>query len=327
MKKAVYLFLGAVCCFNTFTSKAQNLQPDLGINLQVNIPPTNTEHIGLTSLYVQPVNNQDFQYRSYVVGLFNKNVYTFVNTVQESQMYVTYTVNRTLKRTAKASSTQNTTTDKQGNKVTTTTYKYDGAEDITVTMELLLSNGVAIKRYTGTASCDVNGTSTSNYQSALNEYNNNMSKKIMEQAQSQLSAKYNQMANEYLIGFRTVGLFAIGVKSRKQDYSDINEAAEGMKKWLNSSPTDMSAAEVVRATQIYDAAMTEHEPENKKARIDNEVAAVCLYEKACMEFILQHYRAAEELILKSEALDPKIHYSQEGMKDVLTLMKERKVFN
>jgi len=327
MKTVIYLFLGAVCYFGTIRVNAQNLQPDLGINLQVNIPPTNTEYIGLTSLYVQPVYNQDFQYRSYLVGLFNKNVYTFVNSVQESQMYVTYSVNRTVKRVVKASSSNHTSTDKQGNTVTTTTYKYDGAEDLTIVMELLLSNGVSIKKYTGTASCDVSGTSTSNYQAALNEYNKNLDKKIMEQAQSQLSAKYGQMANDYLIGFRTVGLYAIGVKSRKQDYSDINEASELMKKWLVSSPTDLSGAEVVRATQIYDAALIEHEPENKKARIDNEVAAVCFYEKACMEFILQHYRAAEELILKSEALDPKIHYSQEGMKDVLQLMKERKVFN
>ena len=77
---------------------------------------------------------------------------------------------------------------------------------------------------------------------------------------------------------------------------------------------------------MFQLFLLEYEPTNK-ARVDNEIAAVVYYEKACMEFLVKNYRKAEELILKSEELDKRIHYSQEAMKNTLALMKERKVFN
>ena len=38
------------------------------------------------------------------------------------------------------------------------------------------------------------------------------------------------------------------------------------------------------------------------------------------------YKKAQELILKSEELDRRIHFTQEGLKDALKLMQERKMF-
>ena len=325
MKTKFYLILLLCATVNKLT--AQNLKPDFVSSVNVNIPPTNTDYIGLTKIYIQPNYNEDQRYRSTLAGKINTNVYTIEGTMEASELYFTYDVQRYWKKNTVASSSNSTSTNKSGQQVTTTTYRYDGTEEIRLILRLYQANGVMLSEASDRNQINHSGTSTGSYQAALNVYNQNRDKNNIQAIENLIGTQFDKIANQFLFTSRTVSFYSIGVKSHKQDYSDMNMAAEYMTKWLASNPTDMSSPDVIEANKIYDMALLEYEPDTKKARVDNEIAATIYYEKACMEFILQHYRKAEELILKSEELDGKIHHSQEAMKDVLALMKQRKVFN
>ncbi len=326
MNSKVYLIV-LLSFFSLNFLQAQNLKPDLASSKVLNIPPINTDYIGLTRIYVVPkiVDGQSTSH--FITNQINTGIYTIQSGIETSDMYFTSEVYRVWKKNATATSTQSTSTDKQGNTVTTTTYKYDSEEEVRFELNLYLANGTRISTNTAKERLNVSGTSTISYQRAYDDYNETRRKKTFESLEKLTREAYDKIANEYLFTQHTVFLYSIGVKSRKMDYSDMNMAAEYMKKWLGSNPSDMSSSDVIEANKLYDAALIEFEPESKKARVDKEIAAVCYYARACQEFTLNNYRKAEEYILKSEELDPRIHHSQEGMKNALSLLKQRKVFN
>ncbi|MDF3027107.1 MAG: hypothetical protein K0S23_1414 [Fluviicola sp.] len=306
---------------------AQNLKPEKAVSLSIDVPPVNLDYIGNTRIFVDPVPNDSYNIRGMFIKKFNDRIYSFVTSIEASDMYVTFSMNRITKKNAAPSTSSSTNTDKKGNKTTTTTYRYDGEEQIDLVFNLILANGLTVKSYRESGYSQFSGTSAKNYESAKIEYNNNKSKKIAGTVEDLVGKIYAKMCADYFIGNRNIDLYAIGAKSKKQDYSDLNEAGNLLTKWFTTNPTDKSAPEVMRALQLYDEALLEYEPGSKKNRVDNEIAAVCYYQKACVEFYLKDYRKAEELILKSESLDKRIHFSQENMKDLLKLLRDRKVFN
>jgi len=313
------------CLFNT--TQAQNLKPEKAVSLQIDIPPLNLDYIANTRIYVDPISNDHYNIRGMFIQKFNTRVYTFATSIEASDMYVTFSLNRLTKKNAVSSTSSSTSTDKKGNKTTTTTYRYDGEEQIDLVFTLNLANGVTVKTYRESGYSQYSGTSTKDYENAKTDYNTNKSKKVAATVEDLVGRVYTKMCADYLIGNRNIDLYAIGAKSRKQDYSDLNYAADLLIKWFATNPTDALAPEVVRALQLYDEALLEYEPGSKKNRVNNEIAAVCYYQKACVEFYLKNYRKAEELILKSESLDKRIHFSQENMKDLVKLLRDRKVFN
>ena len=326
MKTKIYLIF-LLSFFGLNSIHAQNLKPDLAVSRSLDIPPINMDYIGLTRIYVLPKFLDGQLISNYVSNQVNTNIYSLQAGIETSDMYFTNEVYRVWKKNATPTATQSTSTDKQGNTITTTTYKYESEEDIRFELNLFLANGTRISSNTQRERLTISGTSTTSYQSAYDDYNRNRTKKTTEIIERLSKETYDKIANEYLFTQQFIYFYSIGVKSRKMDYSDINMAAEYMKKWLASNPTDMMSQDVVEANKIYDAAMMEFEPENKKARIDKEIAAVVYYAKACQEFMLSNYRKAEEYILKSEEFDSRIHHSQEAMKNTLSLLRQRKVFN
>ncbi|WP_430406407.1 hypothetical protein [Fluviicola sp.] len=314
-------------CFLFHTVHAQNLKPEKAVSLQIDIPPINLDYISNTRIYVDPMSNDSYNIRGMFIQKFNSRVYTFVTSIEASDMYVTFSMNRIIKKNALSSTSSSTSTDKAGNKTTTITYRYDGEEQIDLVFTLNLANGTTVKTYRESGYSQYSGTSTKDYENARTEYYNNKSKKVASTVEDLVGRVYSKMCADYFIGNKYIDLYAIGAKSKKQDYSDINNAGELLIKWFATKPTDALDPDVVKALLIYDEALLEHEPKDKKARVDNEIAAVCYYQKACVEFYLKNYRKAEELILKSESLDKRIHFSQENMKDLLSLLRARKVFN
>jgi hypothetical protein len=326
MKNRILIALGVLCLLVN-TAFAQNLKPEKAISLKIDIPPTNLDYIGLTKVYVQPSSSDNSNIRGTFIKRFNERVYTFVNSIEESELYVTFNVVRNTKKNAAPSTSSSVSTDKAGNKTTTTTYRYDGEEQIDISFTLNLANGQSLKTYSNSGFSQYSGTSKVNYESARTDYNTNKNKKVAGTIDDLVARVYFNMCADYFIGNKNIDLYAIGVKSRKQDYSDMNSAADLLTKWFAMNPTDSLGTDVVEALKLYDSALMEHEPSDKKARIDNEVAAVCYYQKACVQFYLKNYKRAEELILKSESLDKRIHFSQENMKDLVKLLRDRKVFN
>lgn len=135
------------------------------------------------------------------------------------------------------------------------------------------------------------------------------------------------MEAEYLIDGKSLTPYTFFIKSRKENYDDLNRVNELMSVWFNAKTYNPEDPGYLEAMQLINAALQEHDPNNKKARIDNEVAAVCYYYKAYAYFVMKQFHEAEEAILKSEELDKRIHFSQEQLKDMIALMKERKMFN
>lgn len=326
MNVKIYLLLCFVLFCGTEIS-AQNLKPDLALTRTINVPPLKTDYITLTKIYVVPKFVDGQSISPDIANQVNTSVYSLENGIETCEMYFSCEVYRTWKKNATASESKSTSTDKQGNVITTITYKYDSEEDVRFELNLFLANGTRIATNSSREKLTVSGTSTSSYQSAYNDYTNTRRTKTKETLNRLINDAYDKVANEYLFTQKSVFLYSIGVKSRKMDYSDMNMAAQYMQTWMASNPTDMTSTDVVEANKLYDAALLEFEPDNKKARVDNEIAAVCYYAKACMEFTLNNYRKAEEYILKSEELDPRIHHSQEAMKSTLALLKARRVFN
>lgn len=326
MKVLAFVAFVAICLLSN-PILAQNLKPEKAVSLKIDIPPTNLDYIGNTRIYVNPISNDSYNIRGMFIQKFNNRVYSFENAIETSDMYVTFSLNRIPKKNAIASTSSSVSTDKAGNKTTTITYRYDGEEQIDMSFTLSLANGVTLKTYNESGYSQYSGTSTKNYETAKTEYNNNKSKKIAGTIEDLVGRIYFKMCADYLVGNKNIDLYAIGAKSKKQDYSDINNAGDLLIKWFATNPTDALDPDVVKALLIYDEALLEHEPKDKKARVDNEIAAVCFYQKACVEFYLKNYRKAEEFILKSESLDKRIHFSQENLKDLLSLLRERKVFN
>ena len=326
MKISLLVAFSASCLLLN-TARAQNLKPEKAVSLSIDIPPVNLDYIGNTRIYVDPISNDSYNIRGTFIRKFNSRVYTFETSVEASDMYVTFSMNRINKKNAAPSTSSSTSTDKKGNKTTTTTYRYDGEEQIDLIFTLNLANGVTVKTYSESGYSQYSGTSTKNYESAKTEYNNNKSKKVAATIEDLVGRVYTKMCADYLIGNRNIDLYAIGAKSKKQDYSDLNKAGELFTQWVNTNPTNQTAPEIIEALKLYDEALLEYEPGSKKNRVNNEIAAVCYYQKACVEFYLKNYRMAEEFVLKSESLDKRIHFSQENMKDLLKLLRDRKVFN
>ncbi len=327
MKILAFAALSTFCLlFNT--TQAQNLKPEKAVSLQLDIPPVNLDYIGNTRIHVDPILNDSYNIRGMFIQKFNTRIYTFVTSVEASDMYFTFSINHITKKNMVSSTSTSTSTDKKGNKTTTTTYRYDGEEQIDLVLTLNLANGTTVKSYRESGNSQYSGTSTKDYEHARTDYYNNKSKKILSTIEDLVGRAYSRVSSDYLIGNRNIDLYAIGAKSRKQDYSDLNRAGELFTKWVNTNPTDQTAPEIVEALKLYDEVMMEYEPQgSKKNRVNNEIAAVCYYQKACVEFYLKNYRKAEELILKSESLDKRIHFSQENMKDLVKLLRDRKVFN
>lgn len=249
MKTKFYLILLLVF-FSANSFYGQNLKPDLAATVNVSIPPTNTEYIGLTRLFIVSNFEEDQRYPSFLAQKINRSVYTLETSQQDAEMYFTYEVYRNWKKYTVASYTQSTSTDKKGNSVTTTTYRYDGEEEIQFVLRLYLANGTMLSQSSNRTRATYYGTSTTSYQAALNDYNNYRDKKTIETIEGLISSQYDKIANEYLFTERTVFMYSIGVKSRKHDFSDMNVAAEYMKNWLGSNPTDLNAPDVIEANKL-----------------------------------------------------------------------------
>ncbi len=144
-------------------SFGQNLKPDLANTITVNIPPVVTDYIGLTKIYLQPNYNEDQRYRSYLASRINTNNYSIENTLETAELFFTYDIQRTWKKNTVASATNNTSTDKAGNKITTTTYKYDGTEEIRLILRLYLANGVMLQEASDRTQVSYTGTSTDTF--------------------------------------------------------------------------------------------------------------------------------------------------------------------
>ncbi len=315
-----------VLAFLPLAAFGQNLQYDQTANIEFDVMPKQNTYIGLTKVCLKPVSGNDYMYKSNMESFVNRRVYTIVENPDQADFYFTYHVTSVTTNPQRTSSKSETKTRKDGSTYTETTYTTELNERVTVDVIMYTKEGTQVQSGRNTKDL-AHSASSSSRDNSITEMNNKRNNTQQTEVGGLLNTTFSAIEAEYMIDGRTIMPFSIGVKSRKMDYSDVNKVAELLSTWMKTKTYDANDAGIQEAMKLIDQALTEHEPENKKARIDNEVAAVLYYDKAFIFFALKQYKEANEMIVKSESLDKRTHYTQETLKDLLVTMKERKMYN
>lgn len=309
-----------------FVGFGQNLQFDTTTALEFDVMPVEATYVGLTKVCMKPFSGNDFTYKSTAENFINRRVYTIVEDPAQSDFYFTFHVTMTTTNPQRTTSQSQTKTRKDGSTYTETTYTTEFNEKITTDVNMYTKEGVQVRTSRKMSDYAYSGTGNTR-EASVNDMINKKSKAQMGSVNGLLESSFNVLESQYMIEDKTLMPMSISVKSRKMDYSDINRVAELVKTWMQAKTYDPNDSGIVEALKLIELAINEHEPENKKARIDNEVAAVCFYYKAYIFFAMKRFTEANEMILKSESLDKRIHFSQEELKKTLATMKERNMYN
>lgn len=311
--------------FLPIVSFGQNLKPDETAIVEFDVMPKQSTYIGKTKVAFKPQSGNDFSYRSVLEGGLNTRVYTIVENFEQSDIYFTYHYTAVTKIPQETTSKTETRTKKDGSTYNVTTYTTTQTNHLVAEVGFYTPDGTRIKlerreqdqKYEGT------GNSKSDAVNAMaTNRQNNESRSINDMFKSE----YSVIQAEYLIANEKLMPFTFFIKSRKENYSDMNRVHELMAVWFKAKVYNADDAGFVEAMQIIDQVLQEHDPYSKKARIDNEVASVCHYYIAYAYFVRKMYKEAYDTIMKSEELDKRIHFSQERLKDMMNLMKDRKMF-
>lgn len=320
MKKTLFCFLSLIS-FGTF---AQNLQPDATTAFSYDLNPTDLTYINLKKIFLKPISEKDFVYRSALESKLNTTYYSIVEDQAQSELHISYKTVQVVTSPMKNTVSSETKTKKDGSTYVVTTYKSEMTEKYFAEISLYLGDGTKLMTKTAEKLQTYNGAGSTR-DAGINECNNARNNAQTNNMNSTISEALLVIQNQFLVQKRTVTPYVFNIKSRKQDYTDFNEAATSFKTWFNSGSFDVTSADYTKAMTTIDEGLKEHNPEDRKARVDNEIAAVCYYYKAYAAFVTKDYKKAQEYILKSEELDRRIHFTQEGLKDALKLMQDRKM--
>lgn len=306
-------------------SHAQNLDPTKLFELEYEIPPTSQTYATLSTFYVEMVNSYNLNVKGIIESEINHNRYKIVGERSAADVYLKVSSSAQTVSPKKYTSKTEARTDSKGNKYNVTTYTFEGTYKYTVMVEMINKNGEIVKSTIETSSNPIT-ESASDLSSAESAFDRKKNETETSTFRSLALSGFRKIEAEYFIALESVTVTPIKVKSRKFDYTDMNDAADLVTTWLTSKDYNMETAEIKKAIAIYEAALQELNAEEKKVRVNAEIGAVCNYMLAVLNFAAKKYAMANDLILKSEGLDKRIHFTQEQLKDTLKKMQDKKVF-
>jgi hypothetical protein len=321
MKKTLFYLL-SLLSVETF---AQNLQPTATAAYSYDLNPIDMTYVNLKKLFLKPISERDFVYRSVLESKLNTTYYSIVEDQAQSELHISFKTVEVVTSPINTTSKSETKTKKDGSTYVVTTYNSEIKLKFFAEISLYLGDGTKLITKTAEYPQSYVGSSSTK-QGAIDECNNNRSKSQSTSVNYVIESALSPIQNQFLIQRKSVTPYVFNIKSRKQDYTDFNDAATSLKTWFDAGSYDVTSADYTKAMTVIEEGLKEHNPEDRKARVDNEIAAVCLYYQAYAAFVTKDYKKAQELILKSEELDRRIHFTQEGLKDALKLMQERKMF-
>lgn len=321
MKKTLFYLL-SLLSVETF---AQNLQPTATAAYSYDLNPIDMTYVNLKKIFLKPISEKDFVYRSVLESKLNTTYYSIVEDQAQSELHISFKTVEVVTSPINTTSKSETKTKKDGSTYVVTTFSSEMKVKYFAEISLYLGDGTKLMTKTSEYPTSYVGSSSTR-QSAIDECNNNRSKGQASSTNTVIDGALSPIQNQFLIQRKSVTPYVFNIKSRKQDYTDFNDAATSLKTWFDAGSYDVASADYTKAMTVIEEGLKEHNPEDRKARVDNEIAAVCLYYQAYAAFVTKDYKKAQELILKSEELDRRIHFTQEGLKDALKLMQERKMF-
>lgn len=308
----------------SFVGFSQNLDPTKNFEIEFTVPPKVKDYVDAKTIYIECYNAEDLSSKAYVEGYINREKYSLVAEPSLSDLYLKIS-NRSKILTPKQYSTSQESKNVNGKTVSYTKYHYSSTHQFTVSIEIYNKSGILIKsetyplNFNVKASNDTRESADGNYsQTYQNEYRNAV--------KNATALAFMRIESEYLFGISKALLNPIRVKSRKFDYTDLNEASDLVTKWLEAKNYTLEDEGIKKAIGIYEVALTELNAEEKKVRVNAEIGGVCNYMLSCINFAVRNYSKANELILISEGLDKRIHYTQEQLKDALKNLKDRQAF-
>lgn len=320
MKKTLFCFLSLIS-LGTF---AQNLQPSAAATFSYDLNPTDMTYVNLKKIFLKPISEKDFVYRSALESKLNTSYYSIVEDQAQSELHISFKTVQVVTSAMKNTVSSETKTKKDGSTYVVTTYKSEMTERYFAEISLYLGDGTKLMTKTAEKLQTYSGAGSTR-DAGINECNNARNNGQTNNMNTTISEALFVIQNQFLVQRRTVTPYVFNIKSRKQDYTDFNDAATSLKTWFDGGSFDLSSADYTKAMTVIEEGLKEHNPEDRKARVDNEIAAVCYYYKAYAAFVTKDYKKAQEFILKSEELDRRIHFTQEGLKDALKLMQDRKM--
>ncbi|MFN5416628.1 MAG: hypothetical protein ACK5B9_06185 [Flavobacteriia bacterium] len=308
----------------SFVGNSQNLDPTKNFEIDFTVPPKTKDYVDAKAIYIECFNAEDLSSKAYVEGYINPEKYSLVAEAALSDLYLKIS-NRSNVITPKQYSTSQEQKNVNGKPVSYTKYHYSSSHRFTVSIEIYSKSGVFIKSETHPLNFNVKASNDSK-ESADANYSQTYQNEYRNAVKNATALAFMRIESEYLFGIHKALLNPIKVKSRKFDYTDLNEAADLVTKWLEAKNYTLEDEGIKKAIGIYEEALKELNAEEKKVRVNSEIGGVCNYMLSCINFAVRDYSKANELILISEGLDKRIHYTQEQLKDALKNLQDRKAF-
>lgn len=309
----------------SFVGYSQNLDPTKLFTVDYSVPPRVKDYVEAKTFCVELQNSQNLNVKTIIESELNPNYYSIVAERAISDIYIKVSSSTRAISDKKYSSTSTTKTDSKGRSYVETTHTFTGTHKFSVMIEMFNKAGSLIKSRSATKDFTVTSSSTDK-NSSDNKYNTDYNSLEGGAVKNGTLEAFWGLESEYFYALETTTVTPIKVKSRKFDYTDMNEAADLVTTWLTNKNFTLDDEGIKKAIGIYEAALTELNAEEKKVRVNSEIGAVCNYMLASINFHAKNYTKAHEQIQISEGLDKRIHFTQEMLKDTCQKLKDKGAF-
>lgn len=205
------------------------------------------------------------------------------------------------------------TTEKDGVKRTTYTYRYNGKYTYKVNVAVTNKEGTTLHTGNKSGTESVTGSSTTSASDAKKSYNREVAKIKKSIVSSSVKYLNGQIADKYCYLNKSMSIKAIKIKPKKYDYDEFNQAVDVLKSSVSEADKATRVANLTEAIKAWEADLKESDPETKKARVNGKVTAGAYYNIALAYFVMEDYTKAEANFKKATEFDKNVtaaHFSQ-----------------
>ncbi|MCE3295544.1 MAG: hypothetical protein K0R65_1258 [Crocinitomicaceae bacterium] len=309
----------------SFVSGAQDVDPMKYFMIEYNVPPRTQDFSSARNFFIEASNSTPFEIKKAVENEINPNYYLIVADPSLADVRLQINTSSSNASPKKYSATTEEKTDSKGKKYTVTNHKYQASYKYSAMIEMYNAQGQIVR------SVIENGNSTLEYTDtdmtrADQKFEDKRTKDESSWLNSLIMKCYMALENDYFYALETARLAPLELKSRKYDYTDLNEASTTVLLWMEGKNYSLENEPLKKAMVIFQETAGDVNKEERKARVNSEVGALCDYMLALVYFCSKDYAKANELILASESLDKRLHSSQEAIKDSCKKLKDKNAF-
>lgn len=306
MKRFTSILLGAmsVC---TLSLSAQNLdRENLPALKYVRLPLQPLDTTVVKTYKVNVITQDDNPYtRDLVLSKIGLDGFKRVRDV-EADLTITVEVYPFIhgERTAQ---TKETKVKKDGVEQTVTTYYYTSDFTGKTTCRIQNAAGEEIFSQEAGGKQYITGRDCNTYKEALAAYNSTKETVVSETSNNYLTTLRNSMNSQFGYSIATANFMAFKIKPKKFAYDDFNSAFPLFQAAVSSYDASKGLSEeqaknVMTGIEALQKELAQYVPDDKKARVDKDVASAALYNVCVANFILRKYDEALDALSKAEQI-------------------------